>query len=47
MDEFLDQYDTNELEDFSRIDTRIEDLPSAMPLAEPDPEQNLRSSLPS
>lgn len=47
MDEFLDKYGTNELEDISCIDTRVEDLPYIMPLGEPNPEQNLRPSSPS
>lgn len=36
MDEYLDQYGTNELEDISCVDTRIDDLPLATSLAEPE-----------
>ena len=47
MDKPLDQYGTNELEDFSHIDVRVEDLPLAIPLAEHGPDQSPWSSLPS
>ena len=37
MDEYLDQYGTNELEDFSHLDLRVEDLVQTSTLAEPEP----------
>ena len=37
MDEYIDQYGTNELIDLSHIDLRVDDLPLATPLVEPEP----------
>ena len=41
MDEYLDQYGTNEHEDFTLIDLRIDDLPLSTSLAEPGFDNNL------
>ena len=45
MERPFDQYGTDEFEDMSHVDAKIDDLPPAKPLAEHDPEQSLRLSL--
>ena len=37
MDEYIEQYGMNEIIDLSHIDLRIDDLPLATPLVEPEP----------
>ena len=36
MDDYLEQYGTNDLEDFSHLDPRVEDLAKTSILAEPE-----------